>query len=86
MKLLAVALVCLPTLAFAQTPALERDGATPHGRVLTCYGEAFVEGENEAVARVERAVRSGPPGARVKTVNVIEEDAAGAYKTFTIEG
>ena len=48
--------------------------------------EAFVEGENEAVARVERAVRSGPPGARVKTVNVIEEDAAGAYKTFTIEG
>ena len=41
MKLLAVALVCLPTLAFAQTPALERDGATPHGRVLTCYGEAF---------------------------------------------
>ena len=33
----------------------------PDGRV-----EAFVEGDAEAVTRVERALRSGPPGARVE--------------------
>jgi acylphosphatase len=37
----------------------------PDGRV-----EATVEGESEAVERFERAVRQGPPGARVEHVEV----------------
>ena len=40
----------------------------PDGRV-----EALVEGEAEAVTRVERALRSGPPGARVQTFTADEE-------------
>ncbi len=37
----------------------------PDGRV-----EAAAEGESEAVERFERAVRHGPPGARVERVEV----------------
>lgn len=65
--------------------AAQREGLTgwvrnlPDGRV-----EAFVEGEAEAVTRLERAVRQGPGGARVKTVAVDDEDATGAYKDFSI--
>ena len=40
----------------------------PDGRV-----EAFVEGEAEAVTRVERSLRMGPRGARVEKVSVIDE-------------
>ena len=47
--------------------------------------EAFVEGDSEAVARVERIIRAGPPAARVKTVDVIEEEASGAYRTFSMK-
>jgi acylphosphatase len=47
--------------------------------------EAFVEGDAEAVTRVERAIRTGPPAARVKTVDVIEEEAGGAYETFSMK-
>ena len=46
--------------------------------------EAFVEGEQDAVTRVERAIRSGPPGARVERVTVTDEDAAGGLKGFVI--
>lgn len=62
-----------------------REGVTgwvrnlPDGRV-----EALVEGDADAVTRVERAVRTGPPGARVETVAVDSEDAAGAYHDFSI--
>ena len=35
----------------------------PDGRV-----EAFVEGEEESVLRVERAIRRGPSGARIEEV------------------
>jgi acylphosphatase len=62
-----------------------REGVTgwvrnlPDGRV-----EALVEGDADAVTRVERAVRIGPPGARVETVAVDLEDAAGAYNDFSI--
>jgi acylphosphatase len=65
--------------------AAQREGVTgwvrnlPDGRV-----EAFVEGEAEAVTRIERAVRRGPGGARVQTVTVDVEDATGAYKDFSI--
>lgn len=51
----------------------------PDGRV-----EAFVEGDQDAVIRVERALRTGPPGARVNHVTVIDEDAAGNLSGFAI--
>ena len=63
-----------------------REGVTgwvrnlPDGRV-----EALVEGDDEAVTRVERALHAGPPGARVQTVNAITEEPSGAYRRFTIE-
>ena len=52
----------------------------PDGRV-----EVFVEGDEDAVTRVERAIRSGPPGARVDTVDVQDDEAAGALKGFRIK-
>ena len=52
----------------------------PDGRV-----EAFVEGDEDAVTRVERAIRSGPPGARVENVYVQDEEAAGTLKGFRIK-
>jgi acylphosphatase len=65
--------------------AAAREGVTgwvknmPDGRV-----EAFVEGDEEAVTRVERAIRSGPRGARVETVYVEDEESAGTLKGFTV--
>jgi acylphosphatase len=52
----------------------------PDGRV-----EAFVEGDEDAVTRVERAIRSGPPGARVENVYVQDDEAAGTLKGFRIK-
>ena len=46
--------------------------------------EALVEGESEAVTRVERAIRSGPRGARVERVEVDDQELGG-YRSFTIE-
>lgn len=69
---------------FAESAAA-REGVTgyvmnrPDGTV-----EAFVEGEVDAVSRVERALRTGPAGARVTSVEVADEPASGAYKTFSI--
>ena len=51
----------------------------PDGRV-----EALVEGEAESVTRVERALRSGPRGARVDTVHVDEEMPRGRGGEFEI--
>ena len=51
----------------------------PDGRV-----EALVEGDAEAVTRVERALRTGPRGARVDRVYVDEEDPIGSYTTFSV--
>jgi acylphosphatase len=65
--------------------AAQREGVTgwvrnrPDGRV-----EAWVEGESEAVTRVERALHGGPPAARVQQVTVDDEDATGAYRDFSI--
>jgi acylphosphatase len=65
--------------------AADREGVTgwvrnlPDGRV-----EALVEGEADAVTRVERFIRSGPPGARIQTVHVDTEPAAGAHKGFSV--
>jgi acylphosphatase len=69
---------------FARDAAM-REGAAgwvmnlPDGRV-----EAFVEGDEEAVTRVERALRSGPPGGRVQHVTVIDEDPTGNLTSFAI--
>ena len=52
----------------------------PDGRV-----EVFVEGDEDAVTRVERAIRSGPPGARVDNVFVQDDEAAGTLKGFRIK-
>ena len=63
-----------------------REGVTgyvrnlPDGRV-----EALVEGDTDAVTRVERLLRQGPPGARVQTVNVMTEEPGGAYHDFSIQ-
>ena len=64
--------------------AAQREGVTgwvrnlPDGRV-----EAFVEGEAEAVERVEAAIRRGPGGARVDDIFVDEEEPFGTYKDFS---
>jgi acylphosphatase len=47
--------------------------------------EAYLEGEREAVDRVERAIRRGPRGAQVLDVNVEEDEPSGAYTNFWIE-
>ena len=46
--------------------------------------EAWVEGESDAVTRVERAIRTGPRGARVEKVFVDIEDPTGSFKGFSI--
>ncbi|MBI3050701.1 MAG: acylphosphatase [Acidobacteria bacterium] len=46
--------------------------------------EAYVEGETEAVTRVERALRQGPRGARVDAVDVETQEPSGRYLDFTI--
>ncbi len=51
----------------------------PDGRV-----EAYVEGEPEAVERFERAIRQGPPGARVDQVDVVAMTPSGQYLGFSI--
>jgi acylphosphatase len=69
---------------FTQDTA-SREGVTgwvrnlPDGRV-----EALIEGDDEAVTRVERALRAGPRGARVDDVFVDAEEPGG-YRRFTIE-
>ena len=64
----------------------DREGVTgwvrnlPDGRV-----EALVEGEEEAVTRVERALRQGPRGARVASVAVDDrEPPSGAHHGFSV--
>lgn len=62
-----------------------REGVTgwvrnlPDGRV-----EAYLEGEADAVTRVERAIRQGPRGARVDEVEVDVREPGGHYRDFSI--
>ena len=66
--------------------AADREGVSgwvrnlPDGRV-----EALVEGEAEAVTRVERALWQGPGGARVAAVTVDDsEPPSGAHHGFSV--
>ena len=66
--------------------AADREGVSgwvrnlPDGRV-----EALVEGEEEAVTRVERALSQGPGGARVSAVAVDDsEPPSGAFHGFSV--
>jgi acylphosphatase len=69
---------------FTQDVAI-REGVTgyvrnlPDGRV-----EVVVEGEREAVTRVERAVRTGPGGARVQHVDMDVLPPSGAFTSFRV--
>jgi acylphosphatase len=46
--------------------------------------EALAEGEAEAITRLERALRTGPRGARVERVYIDDEEPTGAYSTFSV--
>jgi acylphosphatase len=46
--------------------------------------EALVEGDRDAVLRFERAIRMGPPGARVDHVEILDQTPAGRAPMFTI--
>jgi acylphosphatase len=63
-----------------------REGVTGYVRNLADGTvEAYVEGDLDSVTRLERAIRNGPPGARVEDVSVTDEEPGGAYKTFSID-
>ena len=47
--------------------------------------EAMAEGDAEAVERFERAIRHGPPGARVDGVEVDAEVPSGRDLGFTVK-
>jgi acylphosphatase len=51
----------------------------PDGRV-----EALVQAEAEALTRIERQIRRGPPSARVQHVEVTDEPASERLVTFVI--
>ena len=51
----------------------------PDGRV-----EAIAEGEAESIERFERAIRHGPPGARVDHVDVDDTVPSGRDTGFTV--
>ena len=51
----------------------------PDGRV-----QAYLEGEVEAVTRVERLLRQGPGAGRVTEVTAHDEPAGGGFSTFEI--
>ena len=51
----------------------------PDGRV-----EAYVEGETEAVTRVERLLRQGPRSARVEMAEAESQELSGNYSQFDI--
>jgi acylphosphatase len=65
--------------------AARREGVTGYVRNLPDGSvEAFAEGDSDAVTRLERAIRRGPAGARVRSVDVSDEPAGGAFKSFAI--
>jgi acylphosphatase len=51
----------------------------PDGRV-----EAFIQAEDEALARIERQIRRGPPSGRVQHVEATDEPASDRLHGFVI--
>ena len=51
----------------------------PDGRV-----EALVEGESNAVDRIEQLIRAGPRNARVDRVNTQPEEPTGTFTAFSV--
>ena len=69
------------------TDAATREGVDGWVRNLPDGGlEAWVQGEAEAVTRVERAVRRGPGGARVESVEVSDELPSASVRGFVVTG
>jgi len=69
---------------FVQDAAL-REGLSGHVRNLPDGGvEVVAEGEAEAMARFERELRCGPPGARVEAIEITEEAPGGRHLGFVI--
>jgi len=69
---------------FAQDAAA-REGVTGWVRNLADGRvEAHVEGDVEAVTRLELALRQGPRGARVDRVEVDSQEPSGRFVDFTI--
>jgi len=52
---------------------------TPDGRV-----EALVQGDVDAIVRIERQIRRGPPAARVDDVDVVDEPASDRPPSFVV--
>jgi acylphosphatase len=48
--------------------------------------EAIAEGDVDALLRFERAVRRGPPGARVDDVETTDAPASGRFSRFSVTG
>ena len=46
--------------------------------------EALIQAEAEALARIERQIRRGPPAARVESVETMDEPAADRLTPFVI--
>jgi acylphosphatase len=66
--------------------AARREGVTGYVRNLPDHSvEAYVEGEADSVMRVERAIRTGPGGARVEDVHFDDEAPGGTYRDFSIK-
>jgi acylphosphatase len=62
-----------------------REGVTGYARNLEDGRvEVLVEGDLEAVTRMERAVRSGPSGAHVQHVDTDVLTPSGAFKSFRV--
>jgi acylphosphatase len=71
---------------FTEDVAL-REGIRGYVRNLPDGGvEVSGEGEAEAVARFERAIRRGPPAARVESVDVDELPPSGRPTGFRVKG
>ena len=47
--------------------------------------ESLIQGEAEALLRIERQIRRGPPSARVERVDVVEETPSDRLGAFVIQ-
>jgi acylphosphatase len=67
--------------------AARREGV--HGYVRNQHDgsvEVMAEGDLEALLRLERAVRRGPPGARVEDVQTTQTPVSGRFAGFSVTG